>query len=124
MSDPGSDYASALADVRQAVLRGAAETSPGRQTRLANAVESLTTRLAKIAGRPDEPTESVVRFTKFFGFTKRFDYAARRVNGQWHITGHQRQTSVYSWEDLLDWLDDRWDSIKTLRVASEWRELT
>lgn len=118
MTDPGSDYLAALDAVREAVLRGAHAASQGRRDHLSSIIDELTDRLTVAAKRPDEPAESTVLFTKWFpdGPSQGYAYVAHRDRrGVWNLSGTQHLS--FTWDKLLEWLDDKNRSILTLRVA-------
>lgn len=126
MGDPGSDFQAAIEAAKDALRRGAATASPGRCDYLLSRVDRLVDELCRIAQRRDEPAHgSVVRFSKTFppntnGLSRqRYTYAAVRAHdGYWYIT-QSTVTSVvkrYTWDELLTWLEDRYNSINTLRV--------
>lgn len=123
-TEPTKDeYARALQSVRDVVTKMAINTSHGRRTRLENIVVSLTTRLAEVAQRPDEPDGDVVKFQKRFSGERRlYDFVGcRAANGSWYLSSRDtRHNKPLTWDELLDFVYDHNGSEKTLRVSTGW----
>jgi hypothetical protein len=125
-----TEYERALDALRDVVARGAEAASSSRRARLDAEVVKLTERLARVARRPDEPSgvAPVVKFTKRFATRGTlYDYAGvRGSDGWWYLTsrdGAPAQDRALTWDELLDFVYDRFGSEQTLRVGVEWQML-
>ena len=104
-TSPSDDYEQALDALRDAVQRGASGASAARRARLDATVAALTEQLARVASRPDEPPEMVVRFTREWSKNERYEYVAIRADdGRWYLSGPQQTGKCYTWDELLDFV--------------------
>lgn len=121
------EYERALDALRDVVARGARSASATRRARLDAEVVALTDALARVARRPDEPRghAPVVKFTKRFAARGPFyDYAAvKSGDGYWYVTTRDSDAKAYTWDELLNFVYDRFNSEKTLVACASWTRL-
>lgn len=83
-------------------------------------INAMMDEVQRLKSRPEEPDKDVniVYFTKQFTvYGKVYSYAAIKAAGLWYTTG-PRAPKAYSWDELLDFIDDDDDEI-AISVVTE-----
>ena len=90
--------------------------------------ERLQARIEKLLDRPQEPATddpdgaNVVWFKVKFPGSRNYTYAAVQAGGRWYLTGGQGGTGR-TWEQLLDYFEDRNAEIGDIWQAASWDEV-
>lgn len=89
--------------------------------------ERAANRIVTLQNRPEEPITDdpdgalVLWFKRRFQSATAYTYAAVKVGGYWYLSGPTMADRRFSWDDLLDWLDD--DLVGQMWVAGTWTEV-
>lgn len=90
-------------------------------------LNAIAEELARLEARPEEPPiGSVIRFNMQFGGRGTvYEYAAIHAGDDLWYTSGPRSPKGYTWDQLLDWMEDGTDAYQLLRppARSEMTEI-
>ncbi len=94
-----------------------------RRAEILRTMATLADELEKMNNRAPEPPEgSVARFdVRFNGGSQVYRYVALRVKNRWYTTS-QVGRCVFTWNELLDWLEDKLVGKMAVMAADMWEE--